>query len=64
MPLAFGFGWFGFWVVGFRLCGFWLVGFGLFGFWLVTMVYEVPLRVTGMDVKHRNEWNWVTTLKL
>jgi len=51
-------------LVGFELFGFWLVGFGLFGIWLVTMAYEVPLRVTSMDVKHRNEWNRVTTLKL
>jgi hypothetical protein len=27
----------------------------LFVFWLVSMAYEVPLWVTSMDVKYRNE---------
>jgi hypothetical protein len=42
---------FGCWLVRFDLFGFWLVGFGLFRFWLVAMAYEVPLQVTGIDVK-------------
>jgi hypothetical protein len=29
---------------------------------LVAMAYELPLRVTGMDVGHCNEWNRVTTI--
>jgi len=47
---------------GFELFGFWLGGFGLFRFWLIAMAYELPLRVTGMDVGHCNEWNRVTTI--
>lgn len=67
MPQAFGFwlvgfGWFGW--LGLGCAGFGWLGLDCLGFGWLPWCMKVPLRVTGMDVKLRNEWNQVTTLKL